>query len=243
LFLCFFVSFLLWYYLTSEHRKTAMRPPEINNEDIVKAGKELLASGRNVTGFALRQRVGGGSAPRLKQVWDEYLSSQSGAVVEQITELPIELEEQLKTVSVALVERLRLLASELNVHAVKASERRVSEVVRAAGEQRAQAERELADASTTVDDLEAKLETAAGEVQNLTTKLTHCAEVLQRQAVELAQLKERLLAADTTVKNSEVRYETEHTRANEARDKASRFEGQVEALEKLFATRQGPALP
>jgi chromosome segregation ATPase len=221
-----------------------MRPPEINNEDIVKAGKELLASGRNVTGFALRQRVGGGSAPRLKQVWDEYLSSHSGAVVEQMAELPIELEEQLKAVSGALVERLRLLASELNNHAVKASERRVSEVVRSAGEQRAQAERELADASTAVDEMEAKLEAAAGKVQSLTANLAHCAEVSQQQAVELAQLKERLKAADTAAKNSEARYQAEHTRANGARDKTSRLEGQVEALEKLLAKQgQGPALP
>jgi chromosome segregation ATPase len=219
-----------------------MRPTEISNDDIVKAGKELQAGGRNVTGFALRQRVGGGSAPRLKQVWDEHLSSQAGTVVEQMAELPIELEEQLKAVSGALVERLRLLATELNDHAVRASERRVAEVVRAAGEQRAQAERELADASTTVDDLEAKLEAAAGEVQSLTAKLARATQVSQQQAIELAQLKERLTASDTTAKNSEARYEAEHTRANEARDKASRFEGQVEALEKLLAN-QGPALP
>ena len=219
-----------------------MRPTEISNDDIVKAGKELLAAGRNVTGFALRQRVGGGSAPRLKLVWDEHLNSQAGVVVDQMAELPIELEDQLKTVSGALVERLRLLASELNDHAVKASERRVCEVVRSAGEQRAQAERELADASTTVDDLEAKLEAAAGEVQSLTAKLTQATQISQQQVVELAQLKERLTAADAVVRNSEARYEAEHDRANEARDKASRFKGQVEALERLLA-KQGPSLP
>jgi chromosome segregation ATPase len=146
-------------------------------------------------------------------------------------------------VSGALVERLHLLASELNNHAVKASERRVSEVVRSAGEQRAQAERELADASTTVDDLEAKLEAAAGEVQSLTAKLTRATQISQQQVVELAQLKERLLAAEAITKNSEVRELVEHTQANEARDRASRLEGQVEALEKLLATYQGPALP
>lgn len=41
--------------------------------------------------------------------------------------------------------------------AVRAAERRVAEVTRAAGEQTAQAERELADAAQTVDDLEEKL--------------------------------------------------------------------------------------
>ena len=75
-----------------------MRPTEISDEDIIKAGKGLLAAGRNVTGFALRQRVGGGSAPRLKQVWDEHISSQSVVSIEQEAELPVELEEQLKEV-------------------------------------------------------------------------------------------------------------------------------------------------
>jgi DNA-binding FrmR family transcriptional regulator len=220
-----------------------MRPAEFSNDDIVNAGKELLNAGRNVTGFALRQRVSGGSAPRLKQVWDEYLKGESGAVVEQMAELPIELEEQLKAVSGALVERLRLLASELNNHAVKASERRVSEVVRSAGEQRAQTERELADASTTVDEMEAKLEAAAGEVQSLIAKLTRATQISQQQTVELAQLKERLLAAEAIAKNSEMRELAEHTRANEARDRASRLEGQVEALEKLLTSQRGSALP
>lgn len=215
----------------------AMRPTEFSNEEIIKAGKELQAAGRNVTGFALRQRVGGGSAPRLKQVWDEHISSQSVVTAEQMAELPVEVEEQLKTVSEALIERLRLLAADLNNRAVKASERRVSEVVRSAGEQRAQAERELADASMTVDDLETKLDAATDEAKALSEKLDEVTQTAQQQAVELAQLKERLLAAESAAKLSEEHYQTEHTRANEARDKASRLEGQIEALEKVLANK------
>jgi colicin import membrane protein len=44
-------------------------------------------------------------------------------------------------------------------------------VVRAAGEQREQAERELADASQTVDDLETKLDQATAEIETLESKL------------------------------------------------------------------------
>ncbi len=215
-----------------------MRPTEISDEEIINAGKNLLAAGRNVTGFALRQRVGGGSAPRLKQVWDEHISSQSVVSTEQEADLPVELEEQLKTVSQALVERLRQLASDLNNHAVRASERRVTEIVRAAGEQRAQAERELADASMTVDDLEAKLDASTSEVKELRSKLTDITQIAQAQAVELAQIKERLASAESALRLSEERHQAEHTRANEARDKASRLEGQVEALEKLLASKR-----
>ena len=52
-----------------------MRPATFEPQQIIEAGLALQAEGRNITGFALRNRVGGGNPGRLKQVWDEYLSS------------------------------------------------------------------------------------------------------------------------------------------------------------------------
>ena len=144
-----------------------MRPVEFTPEAIIEAGQELQGAGRNITGFALRQKVGGGNPTRLKQVWDEHLASQSVQQAEPVAELPVEVAEEVAAVTKALTERLATLAVELNDKAVKAAERRVHEVVRSAGEQRAQAERELSDAAQTVDDLEAKLDEATG--QELTT--------------------------------------------------------------------------
>ena len=43
-----------------------MRPAEFPAEAIIEAGQALQAAGRNVTGFALRQKVGGGNPTRLK---------------------------------------------------------------------------------------------------------------------------------------------------------------------------------
>ncbi|TCD46913.1 DNA-binding protein, partial [Chlorobium sp. N1] len=68
-----------------------MRPVEFTTEEIVKAGQELQAAGRNITGFALRQKIGGGNPSRLKQVWDEYLSSQAEVKAEPVAELPPEV--------------------------------------------------------------------------------------------------------------------------------------------------------
>jgi len=45
-----------------------MRPAEFAPEAIIDAGQALQAAGRNITGFALRQKVGGGNPSRLKQV-------------------------------------------------------------------------------------------------------------------------------------------------------------------------------
>ncbi|NCN97439.1 MAG: kfra protein, partial [Rhodoferax sp.] len=177
-----------------------MRPVEFSPESIITAGQDLQATGRNITGFALRQKVGGGNPSRLKQVWDEHLASQSVTKAEPVAELPVEVAEEVALVTKELTQRLAALASELNDKAVKAAERRVHEVVRSAGEQRAQAERELADASQTVDDLEAMVDEATVQVTGLEVKLADLQTSHQAQAVEFAQVRERLVMTEQTAK-------------------------------------------
>jgi chromosome segregation ATPase len=178
------------------------RPAEFAPEAIIQAGQELRDAGRNITGFALRQKVGGGNPSRLKQVWDEYLASQSVTKAEPVAELPIEVAEEVAIVTKTLTERLSMLAIELNDKAVKAAERRVAEVVRAAGDQREQAERELADASSTVDDLETKLNEVRAESGEFEKRLADAQATSQAQAVELAQLRERLALTEQTAKST-----------------------------------------
>lgn len=71
-----------------------MRPAEFSPEEIVAAGEALVAAGRNVTGFALRQKVGGGNPNRLKQVWDEHLAAKNTTEAEPVAELPVEVAEE-----------------------------------------------------------------------------------------------------------------------------------------------------
>jgi chromosome segregation ATPase len=199
-----------------------MRPVEFTPEAIIEAGQELQAAGRNITGFALRQKAGGGNPSRLKQVWDEHLASQSVTKAEPVAELPIEVAEEVAAVTKALTERLAALAVELNDKAVKGAERRVHEVVRSAGEQRAQAERELADASQTVDDLEAKLDEATVETGALESKLAEVQATSQAQAVELAQLHERLTVKEQTAKTAEAQHAAEREAQRAAEREAQR---------------------
>lgn len=204
-----------------------MRPVEFTPEAIIQAGRDLQTGGRNITGFALRQKVGGGNPSRLKQVWDEHLASQSVARAEPVAELPVEVAEEVAAVTKALTERLAALAVELNDKAVKAAERRVHEVVRSAGEQREQAERELADASQTVDDLETKLDEARAHGEALEGKLTEMQATSQAQAVELAQLRERLSATEA----ERGRYQAEAERLRVDHEDVAKLRGQVEAMQ------------
>lgn len=63
-----------------------MRPVEFTAEQIVEAGQALQVAGRNITGFALRQKVGGGNPSRLKQVWDEHINSQAVTRAEPVAD-------------------------------------------------------------------------------------------------------------------------------------------------------------
>ena len=179
-----------------------MRPAEVTTEQIIEAGKFLAESGRNITGFALRQKIGGGNPTRLRQIWEEHQAGQAAVKVEPVAELPIEVAEEVTTVTAELTARLARLALELNDKAVKTAERRVAEVVRAAGEQREQAERELVDAGQAVEDLENNLEAAQVAGAELDKQLTVSKELAQQQAVELAQLRERLVANEVAAKRS-----------------------------------------
>lgn len=179
-----------------------MRPVEFPPELVISAGQDLQASGRNITGFALRQKVGGGNPTRLKQVWDEHLASQSVTRAEPVAELPVEVAEEVALVTKELTQRLGALAVELNDKAVKAAERRVHEVVRSAGEQRAQAEIELADAAQTVEDLEGKVDVSTAQVTLLEGRLAELQANHQAQAVELAQVRERLTLTEQAAKGA-----------------------------------------
>ncbi|EBY2669939.1 hypothetical protein FAS33_24170 [Salmonella enterica subsp. enterica serovar Newport] len=195
-----------------------MRPATFEPEQIIEAGRALQAEGRNITGFALRNRIGGGNPTRLRQIWDEYQASQHAAESLPVTELPAEIAEEVKAVSTALAERLTHLVTKLNDKAVRAAEYRVTEITRTAAEQAAQAEQEFADAARTVECLEGKLDELQAGNEQLTQTLREERLLHRQQEVELARLKERLVAAEQTARQNEERYQEQKTTLQEALD-------------------------
>lgn len=208
-----------------------MRPVEFTPEEIVKAGQELRAAGRNITGFALRQKIGGGHPSRLKQVWDEYLNSQVAVKADPFAELPVEVAEEVAAVNKALAERLMAMAVEVNNKAVKAAERHVAEIIRSTGEHREQAERELADASQTVEDLETRLDEARANAEELGNSLAEIRNDHQAQAFKLAQVSERLVLIEEERNRYEQQAEQMRTERDTAREDAAKLRGLVEALQ------------
>ncbi|ECC9721902.1 hypothetical protein DVF32_25270 [Salmonella enterica subsp. diarizonae] len=180
-----------------------MRPATFEAEQIIEAGLALQAEGKRITGFGLRNLTGGGNPARLKQVWDEYLATQTPPSTEPVAELPDEVANAVKAISATLAEQLTKLAAELNDKVVKAAECRVDDITRAAEEQQAETEQELADAAQTVDDLEQKLEAMTADFRKTQELLDNSREREQANLVELAQVRERLAATEDRLKASE----------------------------------------
>lgn len=170
-----------------------MRPAEISDQDVIQAGQELIAAGRRVNAYALRTKTGGGNPQRLVKVWEEHLVGHVAAPVAPIiSELPLEMAEELAAVTKALGERMAALASSLNQQAVQAAERRVQQLQRLADEQSAQDKAELADASVLVNDLQAKLSQAETDLEANQKTLADAQALLEGQTGEVKQLGEQL---------------------------------------------------
>jgi colicin import membrane protein len=166
-----------------------MRPAEVHDHEIVRAGIELQGEGREVTGFRLRQRLGGGNAQRLKTVWDEHVIGQLS--VEIAPDLPIDVADRLSAMTVELTAQMRELAIRLNASAVRAAELRTAEVVRGASEQRRLAEQEVGEASAEVERLEVALRREQESVGRTTAQLSAL-------SLELATSRERLTMLDAS---------------------------------------------
>ena len=209
-----------------------MRPVEFSDEAIIRAGLELRQAGRNVTGFALRQKIGGGSPTRLRQVWDDHLSSLTETPTQPVAELPTELAQAVASLTQTVNERIMALVVELNQQAIQSAEGRVQEVLRTSDEQQQQAKEELAEAASAVSELDTQIVAAQTEVETLTSQLTASQAQLQTQAIELAQLRERLAAAEEAGHAAAQAHAAELT---QSRDIAERLRTELDSLREASA--------
>jgi len=223
-----------------------MRPSEYSTESIIEAGQQLQSAGRNVTGFAIRQKIGGGNPARLKSVWDQYLAGQSAQMQPAEADLPDELVELIGTLNVAMSVQIEKLARELHARAVKSAERRAINAERAAAEMRALADQELADASREIEDMEnqlAKVETERDEARSMANNLqTDIATwEVKWEAAELAHQEQRKTTAHEVhraaerIAKLEAERDAARNEASSAKTEADKLVGKCESLQEQNA--------
>lgn len=211
-----------------------MRPIEVQKETIVQAGQALQAEGKAVTGFALRQRIGAGSPPRLRQVWAEHLGASAGAAEALAEVLPLEMEEPFAALSAQLLAQLKTFSLTLHQQVTKSAERRAAAAVQAVEERHAASTRELLDAAQVVEELERRLAQAQADQQDLQQRLAAAETQSHQKDVTMAQLSTQLAASEAQVTELQARNQEEARAAQAARLAQAQLEGQVTLLEKML---------
>lgn len=70
-----------------------MKKATYSDQEIISAGKTLMAAGKNVTAFAIRKMIKGGNAQRIRDVWAQHLREKSEHVSVSEVEFPREMLE------------------------------------------------------------------------------------------------------------------------------------------------------
>ena len=179
-----------------------MRPTEYNLEDVITAGEELLTSGKNISGFALRQCIGSGTPAILKREWETYLATKHITEAPAVSELPNQVAETLARITTAQTEQLARVVKELNGIAVRSADARIEELLRKQAEKDKQNEEEVTEVTTAFEELEAKLEERDAKIEALEKQLAHA-----------------LANCDAA-----------HEEATQAREAAAKLGGQLEAI-------------
>lgn len=168
-----------------------MRPPEKTDDEIIKAGRELVASGERVTGFRLRRKLGGGDTKRMFGIWKAATANDAAEAQPATVELPIEIEDALTTLSAQVEDQLRLLAGNINAIAARLAERRVAEIMGSMAAQATLHAEEMDDANRAVDDLELKIDSLEDRIVQLNDELTSERSKTEQLSSELGMLRER----------------------------------------------------
>jgi chromosome segregation ATPase len=169
-----------------------MRPADFTDEMIIEAGKRLTEQGRKVTGYGLRNELGGGESKRLISVWKRSADQDAVETLPE-TELPPELEELLSSTSQSLLTHLRSITVSIHQSATKAADRQVAEITRQFKELEEQTEAELKDAEVIIEKLESDKNT-------LRCNLAKTEEYLESARKEVSHYERKVFELETQLK-------------------------------------------
>ncbi|AEF03015.1 DNA-binding protein [Alteromonas naphthalenivorans] len=189
------------------------RVAEFSDDEIIDAGNQLLNSNKVVTPFGIRQIIGGGSAARIKMVWNSELERRSNEVsqndLDNQVELPAELQDSLEKSIQALTKQLTKAAKDNYQVAIEVAESRVASVIKkheekfeefqqseleafqavdAADKLNENLKSELSTLEKINDDLRQESAKFSGLVESLTSRLEYLDSKLDSKETELMKL-------------------------------------------------------
>ena len=136
-----------------------MQQIEITAAMVIQAGQKLEEENRNVTGFALREMVGGGSPRKFRCVWEEHVNPMQNHQM-HVLELPGEEKTKFASVAGARSDDFIKYAEEISIEASRLAGLRIQEMQRTHDVLRLQLEQEMVEAANVIDELHSRLNEA-----------------------------------------------------------------------------------
>lgn len=203
-----------------------MRPASHTDQDVIAAGQQLLAQGKAVTGFGLREVLGGGNSARLKNIWEAQASMHVPAA--PAVPLTAELEELFKAAQQKLDAVFRELAMKFHADSHKTATDSAAIAVAEVESKLREAESELAEAQRQADRNTETLESKDEEIRRLKLDLESKADELNQRYASEARTQaaaERLAERNAALQSEQ----SELLQGNEALKKeVSRLQIEVE---------------
>lgn len=170
-----------------------MRSATYSEEQIIEAGAALVAEGKKVTGFSLREKLSGGNPARMAGIWERH-SEAGRAEDEQPEEMPKELAAEIQALAGAVADQFVKSAARINHAAGKSADRRATDLATLIETREAEAKAEIAAASGELERLDAELATVGGKNEKLEAALEAAREEARAAREEAAELRGKLAA-------------------------------------------------
>lgn len=204
------------------------RPVEVTDEQIIEAGKSLLAAGKRVNGSSLREIIGSGAQNRLRTVWEEYVrSGKPEAAQGSNVEVPFEVEQRLEALITKNSEHLRVFASEIYAAAHNLTDRRIRDLSAELDKANERLSEELAAADDLIDRRDNDLQHQAQRIASLEEKLDALSRQLGEAQAESIVFKEQaersreqVTGLEATISDLQMSLATAQVREKEAQRRA-----------------------
>jgi chromosome segregation ATPase len=200
------------------------RHAEVTAEDIITAGIEIEKAGRLVNPGSIRNKLGSGGFPRIKNVWEEH-KKQVGIIEidEPAIELPTEIADNLEALSKQMQAQLTKITKSSYGVAMHLAEKRVASTISDYKEKITELEQFEADANDTVQQCEKEHDELEIENENIRLKM-------ESLSIDNATLIAQLANAKEVI----IKLESKEKELNSIQQQYAKLEGKFESLNKSY---------
>lgn len=189
--------------------------PKVSDIEIIEAGQKLAAINKNISGFSLRQALGGkGDFKRLMRVWTEYSESQACSYENSLPLTP-EVKSAIDDATLSLSQSLESIVTDIFNKVSSGAQEHIYAAINLAESRQKKADVEIFDAMNIIEELEGILsateislkdsESVVDELRHTNTELTNEIKELHFDLQEQCKLLEvTSMENEELIKSSEI---------------------------------------